>query len=288
MKWLYRFILPVFVLLTAETKSQTYTYHSFPDSNLTWIGFMGCGVHNTSWRTSWTMRITSDSIINGITYHNLSDVGLVREDSSRKVYFFNLTNFDTCSNERLLYDFSLSKDDTLTTILGKLIVTQIDTPNYFGIERRTLHLQHPDNLGYDIEIWIEGIGSSWGPMSLSPFYPTYCHWTYLCQAINNTITLYQGSYSTCFPSSILEEASIKKSIQIFPNPSTTSFNLQLSSPPTGETYFQLYDALGRQVKREEIISTTTTINRNNLPCGIYFWQLEQANKILERGKVVME
>lgn len=78
------------------------------------------------------------------------------------------------------------------------------------------------------------------------------------------------------------------SVCLSPNPSTTSFTIQLPSPPTSQTYFQLYDALGRAVKREEIVSETTTMPRNNLPSGIYFWQLQQGNKILDSGKVVME
>jgi hypothetical protein len=80
----------------------------------------------------------------------------------------------------------------------------------------------------------------------------------------------------------------RRVLSLFPNPCTTTFTIQLATSPSAETYFQLYDALGRQVKREEINSTTTTIHRNNLPSGIYFWQLTERNKILERGKVVME
>lgn len=77
-------------------------------------------------------------------------------------------------------------------------------------------------------------------------------------------------------------------LSVIPNPITTSFTLQLSSTPSTQTYFNLYDALGRPVKQEEINTETTTLQRNNLPSGIYFWQLQQGNKVLQRGKVVME
>ncbi len=80
----------------------------------------------------------------------------------------------------------------------------------------------------------------------------------------------------------------EKSILLSPNPATTSFTLQLSSAPNTPTYFQLYDAIGRQVRQEEIIATSTTLYRNNLPKGIYFWQLLTRQNVLQRGKLVME
>ena len=75
---------------------------------------------------------------------------------------------------------------------------------------------------------------------------------------------------------------------IFPNPSSGTFQLQLSEPSHQQTYFKLYDALGREVKRENISSITTTLNRENLSNGIYFWQAEAEGKILGRGKLVFE
>lgn len=106
-------------------------------------------------------------------------------------------------------------------------------------------------------------------------------------AQRNSLWVAPDTTSGCVISGI-NTTVLNTSISIFPNPCTTAFTIQLTTTPVAETYFQLYDALGRQVKREEINSTTTTIHRNSLPSGIYFWQLSERNKILERGKVVME
>lgn len=77
-------------------------------------------------------------------------------------------------------------------------------------------------------------------------------------------------------------------IQVFPNPTITTFQLQLSSSIHQPTHFKLYEALGREVKEELISSTITTLSRENLSNGIYFWQVETEGKILERGKIIFE
>lgn len=102
------------------------------------------------------------------------------------------------------------------------------------------------------------------------------------------ISYWNSHGSTCHTLSVGISEEKDNQLMISPNLSFTSFTLQLSSPPTAQTYFQLYDALGRQVKHEEITSTITTIHRDNLPGGIYFWQLQAGNKILDSGKLVME
>ena len=102
----------------------------------------------------------------------------------------------------------------------------------------------------------------------------------------------QSGVCGSYPASIMTEISVvpeaKVWIQTSPNPATTSFTLQLSSAPNIPTYFQLYDAMGRQVRQEEINSISTTINRHQLPNGIYFWQLLTGQNVLQRGKVMME
>lgn len=82
----------------------------------------------------------------------------------------------------------------------------------------------------------------------------------------------------------MEESPIK----IFPNPTSSTFQIKLFQSPHQQTLFKLYDALGREVKQELLSSITTTLNRENLNKGIYFWQIETGRKILERGKIIFQ
>ncbi len=291
MKWVYRCMLPVLLLLSAEAKSQAYVYHPFPDSNFTWKGYTACiggGGH-------WSCNIRGDTLINGITYKNIGNIasilfmGSIRVDTSKKVFFYNYKEY--VNHERLLYDFSFSVGDTISSLAtGELLnVYLVDTPSYFGIPRRTLHLRTAG--GADKDKWIEGVGSHLGPLSLSKVSPGYCAWSCLCQAFDDSLLVFERNdylSNLCFPTSSILEVKGLYIVKVYPNPSTTYFTLQLSSSPSTPTHFQLYDALGRPVMREAINTETTALQRGNLPTGIYFWQLESANKILGRGKVVME
>lgn len=278
MKWVCRFIFPVLLLLSVEVKSQAYTYHPFPDSNTTWRGIgQQCAMGNC-WPSGYIFSITGDTVINSLTYHKIPGAYYFREDSNKRVYYIGWYNLQY-DPERLLYDFSLSAGDTMYTNLSYYyVVRSIDTILYNGLLRRTLHVSEKLNAAVT-DHWIEGIGSNEVPFHWSLANPV------LCDVTQDSVLIYGP---VCSLYNDLQALNTNKTVVLYPNPSTTSFTLQLSTPPTTQTYFQLYDALGRQVKREEINSSSTTINRNNLPGGIYFWQLLSENKILDRGKLVIE
>lgn len=295
MKKFYQFLLPLFVLLSVEAKSQAYTYHSFPDSNITWQGYLSCGVNIYEWTSSWTYSVAGDTTIDSYNYQKISSagytIGLVREDSSKRVYGFNLTGFDddTTTLERPLYDFSLVPGDTMFSGKTYFVVDSVDTIYYYGIERKTLYT-HDKEYSFLNDVWIEGIGSVQGPMAHWRTYYGLCHSSHLCLARQDTTTLarvttFSGGCSYLNP---VDEIAIRETIKISPNPAFSTFTLQLSSSPVTETYLLLYDALGREVKRELITTQLTTLNRNQLPAGIYYWQLQSGGVVAGRGKIVLE
>jgi hypothetical protein len=292
MKQVYRFILPILLLLSVEAKSQAYTYHPFPVANAIWLGHIKYCSLGPCTTLPEPYSMDADTIVNNILYHkvlrsNNFPLALVREDSSRRVFYIDV--HDTVP-ERILYDFTLGSGDTMFSGQHFFVVTAVDTLNYLGVLRRTLSVKINSYLNgaNNTDTWIEGIGSTSTPIGL--FLPCGCNSRTICSFYQDSTLLYgrQGDpYCSAFYLSI-NETSADYSVDILPNPSATFFTIQLSSPPTTQTYFNLYDALGRAVKREEIVSETTTMHRSNLPSGIYFWQLQQGNKILDRGKVVME
>lgn len=282
MKWVYRLILPVLLLFSVEAKSQTYNYIPFPDSSYSWKGYTAC----IGGGGNWSVYLRGDTIISGIIYKNIGYIGSIREDTSKRIFFYN--HQQNVNYERLLYNFSFSVGDTISSLAtGQLLtVFLVDTPDYFGVHRRSLHLR--SNGGTYVDTWIEGIGSVLGPLGLSRVSPGYCPYSILCQAYNDSLLVFEINDQRCSSATSISEVNISYAVKTYPNPATISFTLQLSTAPNTPTYFQLYDAMGRQVRQEEINSISTTINRHQLSNGIYFWQLQQGNKILERGKLVME
>lgn len=77
-------------------------------------------------------------------------------------------------------------------------------------------------------------------------------------------------------------------VVISPNPVKESFQLQLSAAPASQTYLHVYDALGREVRKESVLSSKNTFNRNGLAAGIYLWQLQAQGKILSHGRLAYE
>src|ERR1043165_472471 len=75
-------------------------------------------------------------------------------------------------------------------------------------------------------------------------------------------------------------------VTVFPNP--TSAAIQIHTKETLNAHFQLFNAFGTLVKEILISDYDNKLGCENLPAGLYSWQLEASSKILQRGKLVME
>ena len=136
------------------------------------------------------LHFDGDSALGGYNYKimqanyygngNSFSAGLLREESNRIYYIY------PGEAEGLLYDFNLEIGDSAMIICMfkyddafKIFVTNIDTAEYYGIERKRWFLE--DAFGNE-DFWIEGIGSSRGPIHtmVQHFMPPYLTWNLLC------------------------------------------------------------------------------------------------------------
>jgi Secretion system C-terminal sorting domain len=98
--------------------------------------------------------------------------------------------------------------------------------------------------------------------------------------LNNYLPCYNGTLS------IQEEPSVN-AVSVFPNP------FSLETIVHTNTFFKnatliVYNSFGQQVKQINNISgQTTTLNRDNLPDGLYFIRLTQDYKIITQNKLVI-
>ena len=74
---------------------------------------------------------------------------------------------------------------------------------------------------------------------------------------------------------------------LFPNPASDNFTLVVSELPVGPVYLKLYDITGREIKKVRVNYTKTNIRCEDIAIGIYCWQLELADKVVSRGKLVL-
>ncbi len=83
----------------------------------------------------------------------------------------------------------------------------------------------------------------------------------------------------------VDEPSTALGISVFPNPATSILNVQVTTQEI--CTFRLYDCLGRTARELEFESSTV-ISIENLPQGIYYWEVRSSGKFQAGGKTVKQ
>ncbi|MFN0035076.1 MAG: PKD domain-containing protein [Saprospiraceae bacterium] len=91
-------------------------------------------------------------------------------------------------------------------------------------------------------------------------------------------TLYLGVTATDNPV-------LQSQIVVSPNPFGDRLGVALSAN-LRSTVFHLYDQMGRLVRAERLAFGITEINTEDLPVGMYFWEVSAAGEIVKSGKLV--
>ena len=83
------------------------------------------------------------------------------------------------------------------------------------------------------------------------------------------------------PTSITEN---KLNTKVYPNPAINQFILSNTHAET----LTLYNTLGVKVKEQKLNANQNTIYKGSLPNGVYFYNLNSDNALIESGKVIFE
>lgn len=221
--------------------------------------------------------------------------GLIREDSG---VYYALRN-----EEQVIMDFNLEIGDSVYIAAEgvifnpiKLNVYSVDSILIGGSFRKRIKLSYSDDpsgwLHFDLT-WIEGIGSSIG------FIPSFFEaegaldmWSYMtCFYDKTTIYPENMTIEICnswFLSTLETEP---QTIQIWPNPTSSSFNLDLTTWQQGPAQIQVNDIFGRIVYNENVIDNNEilTISLDNHSAGLYFLKLlDTSNKVVLTKKMVKQ
>ena len=76
-------------------------------------------------------------------------------------------------------------------------------------------------------------------------------------------------------------------IRLFPNPVKNELTLIVQIPTQGLSY-RIFDMAGRQLRTENIISETTTINAQNFQVGTYVLKLIQSGQEIQSFKIIKQ
>ena len=74
-------------------------------------------------------------------------------------------------------------------------------------------------------------------------------------------------------------------VKVYPNPFLEKATFELENVQASRLTFSLFDLSGRPVRQEFFEKNIFQFNRNNLPPGIYFFQIEIADRVVATGKI---
>ncbi|MEQ1732156.1 MAG: T9SS type A sorting domain-containing protein [Bacteroidia bacterium] len=288
-------LISALVVSVFTTQAQ---YQALPDSNAVWSVMES------------KFFISGDSLYNGHLYKKYNKCSgpslttgvffaLLREDSlTQRIYTVPADS----SQERLLYDFSLNVNDTVSVYPsvdyynsqgGNIVrVIAIDSVLIGTKYRKRLSLKSYNFGFYEIEYWIEGIGSTYGlffPDAIGAGIVDGCLPSLLC-VTHNGITLYDDTaYASCYEfcnTSGFKNKALEH-ITSFPNPTATTLTINATASISTVC---MYNGLGQQVINNlyTSASNTQTIPVNTLPNGIYMLQVSTVNNTVSAIKVVVQ
>ena len=148
----------------------------------------------------------------------------------------------------------------------------------------------PVQYGLAIAIRAKNVGI---PFLFYPLYgATHCPWFYSLPNWSVYLdTLIQYTAAFLHPAVVITGIDVMevqaKSINIFPNPFSSSTMLKANESLMGAT-LTMYNALGQLVKQiEKMDGQTIILDRENLPSGMYFIYLTEDHKVIKVDKVII-
>lgn len=291
-------LFPAFILVFSLLTSQGQTYFAFPDSNCVWSVekekhlMKGDSLFNSILYKKY--YVTKDT---SLTNDSLKFVGLVRQDKlNKKIYGIA----KTYTTEALMYDFNLSVNDTtrITPIIDffsnpprRLKVSYKDSILVNGQYRKRFFMVSNVPLGPSMpETWIEGIGSSFGPLSPGLSDPPIicpCFPTLLCEKVG-TVTVYVNPVqNSCYKAVCTgvgsNELTKNNSWKIYPNPTSDILYFDTKENVQNIT---LYNSNSQPVENITINKTERTVDLSKLPKGIYFIRISTSSQTIDKKVIV--
>ena len=277
------------VILFLISITTTLNAQNLVDTNNVWstVECLAGGACGTT-----VVTFGSDTLINSILYKKVlettdsvnysnSFITAAREDTSaHKVYFYG-------GNEFLAYDFSLQQGDTFYNSWGwNYLVLMTDSITLLnGEKRKRIYLDSPYQ-----EVWIEGIGSSFGVLAPNFYDHTADLLSNLnCYKENDTLKYANPNYPDCYyVSTGIFNVSGNIEYTVSPMPFSSQAKITFKNPAREILSLKIYDPEGRLVNCIPNISgNEIQIERGGMKEGIYYFDLRGEKIRSIKGKLVI-
>lgn len=257
-------------------------YRKMPlDTNHYWQQLYSSNVSPNPYSCYLKLKVLKDSVVNGKTYQFIKSLnnlcspyygssGLVRQDTVLKRIIQLINN-----QEKILYNFNKNIGDTalLTAFGGTPLIYTLQSKDSLLSNDGLYHKRYkfyPNGFGFVTVI--EGIGSTDG--LLSPWVPFETGYLLECVARSHP------SFTTIYSSSGLGTScpidvglplyrEIKKTLSIFPNPSSSVINISIGNIIAES--LEIKNTLGQTILRvNNVNQEITKVNISDFVQGVYF------------------
>ena len=278
------------LIISLSLKAQTQSYEYIPivkEGLQIWTTDQKYGQYNEQYRYERLALTEEDTIIDGKSYKKLYSfterefdietatfVCGIRENENKQVFVASYHN----QQEFLLYDFSLTEGDSiLAESNGEydlyFNVTDVDTIDYNGVERRKITLQF---YNYAWVTWIEGIGNIEGllmdwrsytmAMDPMPNVRLRCY-EYNEECLYSDFSFNESIYDCYTPLYTgLENNEFESEVSVYPNPAKDYFCINSSAPIK---QLIICNLLGQKLKEYNTSEITSSIDIIGLNKGVY-------------------
>lgn len=296
------------LIISLSLKAQTQSYEYIPivkEGLQIWTTDQKYGQYNEQYSYERLALTEQDTIIDGKSYkkiysfterdfniENATFVCGIRENENKQVFVASYHN----QAEFLLYDFSLTEGDSiLAESNGEydlyFNVTDVDTIDYNGVERRKITLQF---YNYAWVTWIEGIGNIEGllmdwrgytmAMDPMPNVRLRCY-EHNEECLYSDFSFNESIYDCYTPLYTgLEENETQNNILLYPNPAKERLYINTSIPIKQMTICNL---LGQEIQKYNNLETTSSIDISGLNEGVYFVKI-YTEKLVHTTKIIKE
>jgi hypothetical protein len=307
-KTLALIVMQFALIISLSLKAQTQSYEYIPivkEGLQIWTTDQKYGQYNEQYRYERLALTEEDTIIDGKSYKKLYSfterefdietatfVCGIRENENKQVFVASYHN----QQEFLLYDFSLTEGDSiLAESNGEydlyFNVTDVDTIDYNGVERRKITLQF---YNYAWVTWIEGIGNIEGllmdwrsytmAMDPMPNVRLRCY-EYNEECLYSDFSFNESIYDCYTPLYTgLEENETQNNILLYPNPAKEMLYINTSIPIKQMTICNL---LGQEIQKYNNLEKTSSIDISGLKEGVYFVKI-YTEKVVYATKIIVE
>jgi hypothetical protein len=292
-------LLLLFLACLVSKIGLTQTYFPLPDSNAVWsVGLTKYLVKGDSVLNSTSYKKYYFSSDSALSPASLKFAGLVRDDTAQKKIYGVLKNKTA---EQLLYDFNLKKLDTVT--VGSLYdpnftgrpytvrVSAVDSVLITGKYHKRYELTSFHFNGSFSEFWIEGVGSTDGPLEpgvVDCGIADVCLPTLLCLYHNNVRIYIDTVYNSCYVNTCLtgiQEQEGKIIATVYPNPGCGMFTLRTENVFSAQ--LEVINSFGKRIIQRQLTGNSTPVDLSGEAKGIYCYRLVSETKTLTSGKLVV-